>query len=346
MAIRNANVPSLIDVVAGQNPDGSAAKIAEVLMKSHPMQDDMAWKVGNLESGDRVHVRSKNATATWRRINEGILPSKGGTRSQDETAALLESRGQVDREAAILSGNPAVFREKQGIPHINGMHDEFGETLIYGNEFFNDTEFTGFMPRFNELANEQVISAGGTGTNLRSILLVGWSEETVTGIVPKGTSAGLNHFDTTANKDPGSDGFPVGDEVDDGSGTGKTYLAYRDRWLWRCGIAIPDPRYVVRIANIDLDTLKNNPADGGAYLEHLLVDAVERFGAGSDPFGNVNASFYAPRELSGWVRHQQVQAKNNSNFGAMEYGGKKFTAFDGIPFRRMDVMNVDEQRVV
>lgn len=346
MAIRNADVPSLYDVVNGQNPDGSSAKIAEVLMKAHPLMDDMGWKVGNLESGDRVHVRTKDATATWRRMNQGIRPSKGATRAVDETAALLESRGQVDRELAILSGNPAAFREKQGIPHIHGMHDEFAETLIYGNEFFNDTEFTGFMPRFNELANSQVIDAGGSGSNLRSILLVGWAEDKVTGIVPKGTTSGLNHFDTTQNRNIGPDGFPIGDEVDDGSGTGATYLAYRDRWIWRCGLAVPDPRYVVRIANIDLDTLKNDPKDGGAYLEHLLVDAVERFGAGSDPFGGVNAAFYAPREIAGWVRHQQVQAKNNTNFGAIEYGGKKFTGFDGIPFRRTDVMNVDEQRVV
>lgn len=345
MGIRNADVPSLYDVVNGQNPDGSSAKIAEVLMKAHPMMDDMSWKVGNLESGDRTHVRTKDATASWRRMNFGIKPSKGATRPVDETAALLESRGQVDRELAILSGNPAEFRMKQGIPHIHGMHDEFSETLFYGNEFFNDTEFTGFMPRFNELANEQVIDAQGTGSNLRSILLVGWAEDKVTGIVPKGTSSGLHHFDTTQNRNIGEDGFPIGDEVDDGTGTGATYLAYRDRWMMRCGLSVPDPRYVVRIANIDLDALKADHATG-PWLEMLLVDAVERFGAGSDPFGGVNAAFYAPRELASWVRRQQVADKTKTNFDNVEYGGKKFAAFDGIPFRRADVMNVDEQRVV
>lgn len=344
MAIRNTEVPSLVDVVAGQNPDGSAAYIAEVLQKADGIQDDMSWKVGNLVSGDRVHARTKNATATWRRLNEGIRPSKGATRSFDETAALLESKGQVDREAAILSGNPAEFRRKQGIPHINGMHDEFTETLIYGNEFFNDTEFTGIMPRFNELANEQVIDAGGSGSNLRSILLVGWSPETVTGIVPKGTTGGLNHFDTTSNMNVGEDGFPIGDEIDDG--TGATYLGYRDRWLWRCGLAVPDPRYVVRIANIDLDTMQNNPANGGAYLEMLLATAEERFGSGSDPFRSVNASFYAPRDIALWARKQQIQAKTTTNFMWAEYGGKKVTAFGQIPFRRLDVMNVDEAPVV
>lgn len=346
MAIRNANVPSLIDVVNGQNPDGSSAYIAEVLQMSAPIQDDMSWITGNLQGGHRVHARTKNATATWRRLNQGILPSKGATRPFDETAALLESRGQVDRESAIISGNPADFRQKQGVPHINGMHDEFVETLVYGNEFYNDTEFTGIMPRFNEKANEQVIDAGGTGSNLRSILLVGWSPDTVTGIVPKGTSSGLHHFDTTANKTIGSDGFPVGDEVDDGSGTGATYLAYTDRWIMRAGLAVTDPRYIVRIANIDLDALKNDPATGGPWLEMLLAEAEERFGAGSDPFSRVNAAFYAPREIATWARKQQIAAKTGTNFMWAEYGGKKVVGFNGTPFRRLDVMNVDEQRVV
>lgn len=165
MALRNSMVPSFIDVVNGQNPDGSAAYIAEVLQKSSTIQDDMSWMAGNLQGGHRVHARTKNASATWRRLNQGILPSKGATRAFDETAALLESRGQVDRESAILSGNPAEFRRQQGVAHINGMWDEFTETLIYGNEAYNDTEFTGIMPRFNELANEQVIDAGGTGAS-------------------------------------------------------------------------------------------------------------------------------------------------------------------------------------
>lgn len=348
MAVRNEKIPTLLDLVNSQNPDGSSAQIAEVLQKSAPIMDDMSWKQGNLQEGDRVHVRTAKAAAYWRRINQGIQPSKGQSRAKDETAALLESRGQVDRELAVLSGNPAEYRRKQGIPHIEGMHDEFVETLIYGNEFFNDTEFTGFMPRYNELANSQVIDAGGTGTNLRSILLVGWGEDYVTGIVPKGTEMGLHHFDETANKSPGSDGYPVGDPVEDGITPGSTYLAYRDRWQWRCGLAIPDPRYVVRIANIDLDALELDAlADGGPYLEMLMLEAEERLGAGNDVLSRVNASFYLPRELATWARKQNTVNKAKTNFMWSEVGGQRVTAFGGqIPVRRLDAMNVDEQRVV
>lgn len=347
MAVRNNTVLSLLDVVSGKNPDGSSAKIAEVLQRSNAIMDDMSWMEGNLETGHRTHVRTKNAKSTYRRFNQGILPSKGAVRAKDETAALQESRQSVDRALAIKSGNPAVFREQQGIPHIQGMHNDFMDVLMYGNEYADDTVFTGFMPRFNELANEQVIDAGGTGANLRSILLVGWSQTTVTGIVPKNGHTGLQHLDTTANRNIAPDGYPVGDEVEDGITPGATYMAYSDRWIWEQGLAIPDPRYVVRIANIDLDTLELDPGtDGGAMLEDLMIQAEERFGAGSDPYANVNAAFYMPRELSTWARRQNAQAKRSTNFSWQEVGGRRVTAFGETPVRRVDAMNVDEARVV
>ena len=42
----------------------------------------------------------------------------------------------------------------------------------------------------------------------------------------------------------------------------------------------------------------------------------------------------------------QIAAKTGTNFDWAEYGGKKVVGFNGTPFRRLDVMNVDEQRVV
>ncbi len=345
MGIRNASILSLTDLVNDQNPDGSAVQIAEVLQRAAPIMDDMAWKRGNLLTGDRVSVRTSKPKSTWRRINKGVLPTKGASRPKDETAAFLEQRGSVDRKLAIMSGNPAEYRRRQGIPHIEGMHDDFVDCLVYGNEFADDTKFTGFMPRYNELANEQVISAGGTGTNLRSILLVGWGEDYVAGMVPKNDHMGLQHFDETTNVRLAEDGYPIGDPIEDGETAGATYLGYRDRWSWDVGLSIADPRYVVRIANIDLDTLNLDVADGGAFLEDLMIQAEERLGAGNDVLNRVNASFYLPRDLATWARRQTNFAKR-TNMGFTEIGGQRVTAFGQIPVRRLDALNVDEARVV
>lgn len=346
MAVRNATIPTLIDVVNEQAPDGSLLHIAEVLQSADPIMEDIGWQRGNLDTGMRVGVRTKEADATFRRVNQGVLPSKGATRSVDETAALLESRGQVDRKLAVMSGDPAAYRKRQGVPHIQGMQREFTDTLLYGNEFANDTEFTGLITRFNELANPQVLDGGGTGNDLRSVLLVGWSDTTVSGIVSKNATSGLMHFDETTNLALAADGYPVGDPVEDGITPGATYLAYRDRWAWECGLMVEDPRFVVRGANINLDTIKYDPdADAGdLWLEGFMIDMVSRFGVG-DPLNTTNAAFYVPRELESWLRKQAAYGKRTLA-GWTEIGGRKIVSFDGIPVRRLDALNTSEAEVV
>ncbi len=338
MGIRNASIPSLLDVVTEVGADGSAVYIAEILTRSSPMQDDMSWKVGNLVTGDRVQVRTGKPAVGFRRLNEGVARSKATSKPIDEAAALLEASFQCDRELAILGGDPAGYRKNQWPSFIEAMNDQFAETLVYGNSLFDDTQFTGFMPRYNTLANDQVIDAGGIGTDNRSILLVGWAPDKVTGIVPKNTTSGLQHIDATSNLRPHTDGFPIGDEITDGNGL--TYLGYKDRWLWRCGLSIQDPRYVVRGCNIDFSALSKDLVSG-ADLEDLMIQMEERI----HTLTGVNAVFYAPREIITMLRRQITYGrKTNASYG--EVGGKRVLMFGETPVRRLDAMNIDEARVV
>jgi len=338
MAVRNATIPTLTDVVTGLNPNGTQADIAEILTQDNPMLEDAAVKEGNLVTGNRITVRTSKPTVGWRRLNQGVPSSKGTSSQVDEASALLEGRHQVDRELAILSGNPAEYRWAQGRPFIESMNDEAAETIFYGNSNFNDTEFTGLAPRFNELANSQVIDGGGTGTDNRSIWLIGWHPEKVSLIYPKGTTGGLNHFDATANKAIGEDGFPIGDEVADEDGN--TYMAYKDRWIWRLGLSVEDPRFVVRIANIDVSLLSKD-ASTGADIQDLMIQAEDKIKS----LQGVNAAFYVPGQVSSMLRRQLVTQKSAyMNWG--QIGGKQVTMFGETPVRRADALNVDEDRVV
>lgn len=342
MGIRNAEIHSLLDVTMGRNPDGTQAKITEVLEKQNPLFHDMSFENGNLDTGNRHEIRTKNADAEWVGYNDGISPSKGATRSVDEKAFYLESEQFVERKLAVMSGNVGAYREKKGIAHINGLGDKFAEGILYGNSAVNENQVTGLMTRFNKIG-DQVIDAEGTGSRLRSILLVGWSTDTVTGIISKNGHSGLQHLDTTANSQRAPDGHPVGDRIDDGTGRNKTILAYTDRWSLEAGIAVKDPRFVVRAANIDLDTLTNDMTTG-VDLEDLMIEMLGRFGATSADFARVNATFYMPRELQTWFRRQEGKSKR-SYLGWNEIGGANIQTFDGAPIRRFDAMNVNESQV-
>lgn len=343
MGVRNGALATLVDVTATYGEAGeSQGQIAEILTKENPILEDMTWKEGNLLTGERTWVRTGKPGTAWRRYNQGVPKSKGTVGAFDEAAAQLAATSQMDRGLAILGGNPARARMDFAKPFFESMNDEMAETLFYGNSFYESKEFTGLAPRYNDLdgvTGDYIIDAGGTGTDNRSMWLIDWDPNAITGLYPKGSKAGLIHMDTTSNKNAGPDGYPIGDLVQDESGN--DYLAYSDWWQWDCGLAVKDHRHAVRIANIDFSALTANRS-AGADLEMLLVQAIERIKR-----TGANCAIYAPKPLSAMLRMQALSDSRTgrSLLGFETIGGRKVTAFDGLPIRSVDALNVDEARV-
>jgi hypothetical protein len=199
MAVLGSGVATLVDVAKRLDPDGKPARIAERLNQSNEVLEDMIWVEGNLPTGDRTTVRVGLPSVAFRSINQGVPRSKSQVGQYDEGAAQLAGASQVDRTAAELSGDPAKYRLDEAASFFEAMNQEMASTLFYGNASASPKEFTGFAPRFNAISGgvnaEQIIDAGGTGTDNRSIWLIVWGEQTVRGIYPKGTQGGLKHDD-------------------------------------------------------------------------------------------------------------------------------------------------------
>jgi len=337
MAVRNSSVLSLVDVTRTMNPDGTQGDIAEVLTESNDVLKEMTWKEGNLVTGERTIIRDSLPGVGWRRLNEGVPVSKSTSRPFDEAAALLEANSQIDRKVAILGGNVAKVRASEASAFMEAMNQEMAETLFFGNSQLYATEFTGLAPRFNTLADTQVINAGGVGTDNRSIWLVGWGEETVSGIFPKGTVGGLIHWDGTSNTAMAPDGYPIGDRILDASGN--PYYGYADHYEWNCGLMVKDRRFVVRIANIDQSLLTKDVSTGGD-LQDLMVQALERIQRIT-----ANTAFYTSRTNMSFLRRQLLNAKN-AYLSMQEIAGEQVLTFGGVPVRRTDALNIDEAAVV
>jgi hypothetical protein len=340
MAIIGASVPTLIDVTVRLAPDGRPAAMAELLTQTNEVLEDMTWKEGNLPTGERTSVRTGLPAVYFRALNEGIPRSKSTAAQIDEGAAMLEGFQEVDRKVAILGGDVAGYRADESRAFFESMSQRMALTLFYGNAGASPKEFTGLSPRYNSLSGvsgDNIIDAGGTGTDNHSIWLVYWSTQTITGIYPKATVAGLMHNDVTSNRAQATDGFPIGDTLYDSNGN--PYLGYRDHYEWNCGLSVKDWRCAVRIANIDRSLLTKDKSTG-ADLEDLMIQAVERVRRGGG-----NGAFYMPTSIRAWMRRQMVNRK--SAFLSMEeFGGRRVPAFDGIPLRQVDALNIDEARVV
>lgn len=344
MTLLAANVHTLLDVASRQDPTGKPALIAEILTATNPILSDMHWSEGNLTTGERTTVRTGLPSVAFRAINAGVPRSKSTVAQVDEGAAELVGQHSVDRSLAILYGaGPEAYRLSEAGPFMEAMNETMATTLFYGNARANPKEFTGLAPRFNSLSGfnaKQIIDAGGTGSTNRSIWLIVWGENTVKGIYPRGSKGGLMHLDTTANRNPGPDGYPTGDYTPDANGN--RYLVYNDHYQWNCGLAVKDYRFIIRIANLDYTLLTKNQTTG-ADIQDLMVQALENIqsteGAGR------RAMFYAPRLVTGMLRRQMLSTKQ-AFLSWDEIGGRKIMSFQGVGIQRTDALEVNEARVV
>ncbi|EOV9596796.1 major capsid protein [Cronobacter dublinensis] len=323
---------TLLDVAKSFDPDGSSASVAELLNQSNEMLLDMPWYEGNLPTGHRITTRTGLPDVVFRKINGGVPPSKASTAQIDESCGILEARCEIDKDVAMLNGNTASFRLLQATAFIEAMNQKMQNQVLYGDVNSTPEAFTGLGPRFGAIASggankANIIDAGGTGSNLTSIWLVGWGPNTIHGIYPKGSEAGLKHND-----------LGEGDAFDANQ---NRYRAYMDQYQWKCGIALHDWRYVVRIANIDVSALTKNAATGADIID-LMTQATEMIHS----LSGVNPVFYGNRKIGSFLRRQTVNKVASGTLSYDDVGGRPATIFSGIPYRRVDALNTTEARIV
>jgi hypothetical protein len=335
MATLSATMPTLLDVAKRIDPDGKAAKIAEMLSQDNEVLDDMPWVEGNLSTGHRVTVRTGLPTAAWRKLNQGVPRSKSTAAQIDEATAMLEGWSDVDKDLAELNGLESSFRLSEASAFIESMNQKMASTLFYGNSVTEPESFLGLAPRFDDVPTtvggaenkDNVIDAGGTGTDNTSIWLIGWGPNTIHGIYPKASQAGLEHEDLGLDTVLDANGNP--------------YRAYRDHYQWKCGIAVRDWRYVVRIANIDVSDLTADAATG-AKITRLMTRALERI----QSLNGVRPAFYMNRTVRSILRQQQVELVKNSTLTVENLYGKRVLMASEVPVRRSDAIVNNEARVV
>lgn len=333
MAVLSTANPTLLDLAKRLDPDNKIAPVVELLNETNEILTDMTWIEGNLLTGHRTTVRTGIPEPTWRKMYGGVQPNKSTTAQVTDDTGMLEAYAEVDKALADLNGNTAEFRLSEDRPHIEGMNQTISDTIFYGNSGTTPEAFTGLTPRFNSstAANgENVIKAGGAGTDNASIWLVVWGPNTVHGIVPKGSKAGIQVQD-------------LGEvTIENADGQGGRMQAYRTHYRWDAGLSVRDWRYIVRICNIDKSDLKTDPGASDVNLPDLMFQAIEMI----PNLTLGRAAFYMSRGIRTKVRQQSSKAVRNSTLTIEQLGGVPVMSFHGIPIRRVDSLAADEALVV
>lgn len=336
----NLNV-SFLDWANRLDPDGKVSKIMEILNMYNGILDDFSAVEGNLPTGHRTTVRSGLPLPTWRRLYGGVLPSKSTTVQVTDSCGMLEAYSEIDKALADLNGNLQEFLLSESGPFLEGMAQEASRALFYGDETVQPAAFTGLAPRYSTktIANAQnafnvidfLAASGGSGTSNQyvSAWLAVWSPNTIAGIFPKGSKAGFY------SEYKGQVTLENADQTTIGTGRME---AYRTHFRWDLGLSLRDWRYISRVCNIDTTSATGGLLDATKAGQKALVVAMIQAAERIPNLQAGKATWYVPRAVREALR-LGVVANIGQNLTWDTVAGQRVMMFDGIPVKRVDVLN-------
>lgn len=331
MATLNNNYPTLADLATQMDGKGNlVTDIVEILSDTNQILMDAPFFECNDGTKHLTSIRSGIPNGTWRRLYQGVQPSKASQVQVHDTCGMLEAWSEVDSKLIEISGNPARFRMNEASAFLEGMNRDMATALFYGNTDVNPEQFHGLAPRFNDSTAEngsQIIKAGGASTDNTSIWMVVWSERTVHMLYPKGSAAGLKRDDKGKTTK----------EVSDGS----LYDVHREKFCWDCGLSVRDWRYVVRICNIDVSDMAAGTVDMFKWLRKGYWALKQREVSGG------RAAIYCNSDvleaLDAQTTPTSATSGGTTTVGAnrittREVEGREVMTYRGIPLRQCDAI--------
>lgn len=343
---------TLIDVARSYGPDGKVAVVAELLNQSNEIIRFLPFIEGNLPTGHKGVVRAGLPSVQLRSFYRGVKVSKSGRSTIEDVCAMAEGRNEIDKDLADLNGNTAAFRLSEGLAFIEAMNQTFAQQMIYGDTSTNPDGVLGLTPRYNSLSAQSganIIDAGGTGSDNTSVWLVVAGENTVTGIYPKGSQAGLHQQDLG--------------EIDAFDENNDRFRAYAELWKWKFGLHVKDWRYAVRIANIDVSDLVGQTGTqaitAATWINKLMIKAMARIpsmGMGT-PFFMASRTVKEMLSIGALDKSQNALAftaatnqYGNVAPGSVAGSGTGISGaqlvFQGVPVLTVDQILATEARVV
>lgn len=263
MATLTSTDLNLLDVAKRTAPDGTMADIVELLTETNEMLQDAPVKQCNNGTRNDTTIRDGEPPYEWKIINKGVGRGKSTTHQVVDTTARAEAFLRLDK--AMPSKNKAALRMSENKAQLMSMNKGISGDLIYSNTNTDPEELLGFAPRYAKISGgtlkDQIISAGGSGSDNTSIYILGWNTDFGCCLLypdSEGDGPGIEHED-------------LGTQLVTDANS-KEYTAWVDHYIWNIGLCIQNPRAVVRICNIDVSDLTKDAATG-THLFNIITEA-------------------------------------------------------------------------
>lgn len=327
-----ANYPTLMDVARRSGSD-SIRKIVEILNVSNPILDDIPWLECNSGVSHITTIRTGIPTPVWRMLNSGVPNAKSTTKQITAGCGMLEVYSEIDAKLVDLAKRnggqqgASDYLASENSAFIEGFGQKVSEAIFYGDPS-DPKQPVGLMNYYKALPSNgvetNVINGGGTtANNNTSIWLIQWGPDSVHGLFPQGSKAGLteNYKGVHTVKDA----------------DGNQFEAHRTHYGWDCGLVVRDWRSAVRIANVDITKAKNADAAATNIL-NVLTHAVYKLPTKS---ASTRTAIYARKEII-TLLDLQIQNKSNILLNYETVEGRKVLTYRGIPIREQETLKINE----
>lgn len=294
--------------------------VVNAMLDWERLLDQALFQQCNDGTKNQTEVKTSFPDLQPRAFNEGVEPVKALSKIVTDSTGMYSSYSQIDVALMKLYGNSATWRAEQEVDFVQGFSDGMARRVFQSKRIKDVKEFDGFGVRFSK-PSDQVIDAsvGQTakpGDEYTDIWLINWAKNGVYLIYPEGGLAGL------VTTDQG--------ERDVYDKENKRYRAFITDYDWTLGLAVSDPRFVVRIANVNVSALKRDPIEAGINLQRLMIRADERMSVTKTK----TAAWYMPQPVREALRVQMLE-KSQLTLDFGEIAGQQVSVFSGAPVHRL-----------
>ena len=341
---------NLMDAMKAENPKGGLWPLVEMLHGNSVVLQDAITVMCNSGMKHLHSIRTGLPEVAWGALYQGIPQSKSSRQNVEDTTGFIEGLASVDKRLIELFGDRGkALRMSEAQGFIEAMTQEMERAVFYADTATKPEAFKGIAARYNVIggggAGNQVIDAGGTGSDNTSIWAITWSEAATHLIHPQNTQIGIKREDKGEGEER--------DEV------GRLFFVLRELFSWHLGLSVRDWRYNGRVANIDVSDLEaglTNPYDHLRKLYYSLEGRKRaRMGNRVDPKGDGDSSVPLSRTVIYMNRVvleklDQIGTNNNGadNFIRLvpkQIEGEEIMTYRGIPIRETDALLNTEARV-
>lgn len=342
MATLTQSTLSMIDQFKQVDGKGRLIDVIEVMNDtSQNIMDDWVWMQCNSGTKHTRSIRTGLPTVSWGALYGGIPQSKSTKQTVDDTTGFVEALSSVDRrQLDLYAGNEVPIRASEARSFQEAMAQELVTAMFYHNSATDVRLPKGLGARYGVKATSgagnQIVDAGGTGSDNTSIWMVEWGYDGVSVIYPDGTTGGITRENKGEQRVPDAAGNPY----------------FVEEELFRChvGFSVGDWQRVVRIANVDVSDIKAGSVDLYKFMRQGYYKMKSRrVNKIMDQKAPGRIAIYCNRDVLEALDGLATNDGTTDNFTRLKMGeieGKEVLTYRGMPLRETDALLNTEARIV